>query len=46
MPIIINNAHGPAMSISKGAETKNPLPITEARGVTVARHVFEFRSVL
>ena len=38
-------AHFPAVRTKSGAEIKNPLPIIEAKGVTVAFHVVEFRSL-
>lgn len=37
MTSIVKYAYLPVVKISNGAETRKPLPIIEARGVTVAR---------
>lgn len=40
---MVTAANFPVVRINRGAETKKPLPIMDASGVTVARHMIDRR---
>ena len=46
IPPIASGASFPVAKINNGADTKKPLPIIDAKGVTVACQLFEVRNDL